>query len=301
MQLFHSADAASAPADPKVARLLETITGTQLRKWVERIAFPRHFTAEPQQNRAAADYIAATFESFGYHVQRQGACANLIATPESIADEAVLVGAHYDSIPECPGADDNASAVAALLGCAGAIALWRPVLPIVFVAFNREEDGLEGSRDFVENFLPKAPFKVRCAHILEMVGYASSAANSQRIPPGLPIKLRNAGDFLGLLANDESAHDMQAVIRRAPAYTPTLPVTGLTVIPGAERALPVLARSDHAPFWRKQIPAVMWTDTAEFRNPNYHRATDTPGTLDYTFLMRVTQLLTAAVIERQRQ
>jgi hypothetical protein len=61
--------------------------------------------------------------------------------------------------------------------------------------------------------------------------------------------------------------------------------------------LPVLARSDHDPFWRAGIPAVMWTDTAEFRNPNYHRATDTPGTLDYDFLQSVTQLLLSCLIQ----
>jgi len=64
--------------------------------------------------------------------------------------QAILVGAHYDSVPMCPGADDNGSAVAAMLGCAAACSLWRPHLPIIFIAFNCEEDGLRGSRDFVD-------------------------------------------------------------------------------------------------------------------------------------------------------
>lgn len=291
MELLHSNDVAAASADPEIARLVETITERQLRNWVERIAVPRHFEAEAVQNRATGEFIAAELERFGYDVQRQGAHVNIVATRGTLAGEVVLVGAHYDSVPGCPGADDNASAVAAMLGCASALAR----KDVVFVAFNREEDALLGSRDFVDVFMATAPFKVRCAHILEMVGYATNAPGSQRVPPGLPIKLRDAGDFLGLLANHDSAAAMRAVVQCAAAYAPGLPVTGLTVVPGAERALPVLARSDHAPFWRAGIPAVMWTDTAEFRNPNYHRASDCAETLDYGFLLKVTRLLAAAV------
>jgi Zn-dependent M28 family amino/carboxypeptidase len=200
----------------------------------------------------------------------------------------------------CPGADDNGSAVAAMLGCAGACRLWHPVLPVMFVAFNCEEDGLAGSRDFVASYLRTAPFKLRSVHILEMVGYASSAPGSQRVPAGLPIKLSDRGDFLGLLANGFSVDIVDSVLRQATTYTPQLPVTGLKVGPGLEKHFPVLARSDHAPFWAEQIPALMWTDTSEFRNSNYHLRTDTSDTLDYTFLRSVTQLLTASVVEQAR-
>jgi hypothetical protein len=87
-------------------------------------------------------------------------------------------------------------------------------------------------------------------------------------------------------------------LRRAVTYSARLPVIGLKVRLGLEKYFPVLVRSDHAPFWAQGIPAVMWTDTSEFRNYNYHRHTDTPDTLDYTFLRAVTQLLTASVIEQ---
>src|SRR5207248_2318474 len=184
--------------------------------------------------------------------------------------------------------------------CAAACSMWRPLLPVIFVAFNCEEDGLAGSRDFVASYLPDAPFKVRCAHILEMVGYASSASGSQRVPKGLPLKVSDKGDFLGLLANRRSNSVLDSVVRHATTYTPQLPVTGLKVRLGLEKHFPVLARSDHAPFWAEDIPALMWTDTSEFRNHNYHRHTDTPDTLDYAFLRNVTQLLTASVIEQAR-
>jgi Zn-dependent M28 family amino/carboxypeptidase len=287
------------PAHPSssIKTLLDTITEAQLREWVERISVPRHFGAEPAQNRATAAWLCGIFESLGFEVERQGRYANVVALPKAPFNEVVLVGAHYDSVPMCPGADDNGSAVAAMIGCAAACSLWRPELPVIFVAFNCEEDGLLGSRDFVASYLPNARLKIRSAHILEMVGYASSAPGSQRVPPGLPVKINDKGDFLGLLANRHSTVLMDSVLRHAATYSPHLPVTGLKVSLGLEKYFPVLARSDHAPFWAQKIPALMWTDTSEFRNHNYHRHTDTPDKLDYGFLRHVTQLLTACVIE----
>jgi len=237
----------------------------------------------------------------GFRVERQGKYSNILAFPDTSFKEAILVGAHYDSVPMCPGADDNGSAVVAMLGCAAACSLWRPVLPVVFVAFNCEEDGLRGSRDFVQTYLPKARFDVRCAHILEMVGYASSEPGSQRVPAGLPIKISDIGNFLGLLANGRSSAAMDFVLRRAGTYVPELPVMGLNLKLGLEKYFPVLARSDHAPFWAQKVPAVMWTDTSEFRNHNYHRHTDTPDTLNYRFLRQVMQLLTACVIQHAQE
>jgi Zn-dependent M28 family amino/carboxypeptidase len=296
MNIVHSRKVKPAAASTKVQNLLETITEAQLRQWVEHISAPRHFAAEPKQNRATANWLHGVFESLGYRVERQGKFANILALPDTAYEEVVLVGAHYDSVPMSPGADDNGSAVAAMLGCATACSRWQPELSVIFVAFNREEDGLLGSRDFVESYLPDARFYIRCAHILEMVGYARSAPGSQRVPGGLSIKISNKGDFLGLLANGCSMEFMDSVLRNAATYVPKLPVTGLKVRLGLEAHLPVLTRSDHAPFWDREIPAVMWTDTAEFRNPNYHSGTDTPDTLDYQFLRKVTQLLTANVI-----
>lgn len=253
MKIIHSRKVLPAESCAKVKALLETISEKQLREWVEHIAVPRHFGAEPEQNRATADWLCTLFEEMGFHVNRQGAYSNVIAMPARPLQETILVGAHYDSVPMCPGADDNGSAVAAMLGCAAACSLWRPVPPIVFVAFNREEDGLRGSRDFVESYLPAAPFRVRGAHVLEMVGYASSAPGSQRVPPGLPITISDRGDFLGLLANGDSAKMLNFVLRRGGTYVPELPVTGLNVMLGLEKFFPVLARSDHAPFWAHKI------------------------------------------------
>lgn len=301
MIVSHSQKVRPVVRSPKVATIVETISAAQLREWVEHISLPRHFAAEPVQNRATADWLAGLFSSMGYRVEYQGKFSNIVALPNCTLDEVILVGAHYDSVPMCPGADDNGSAVAAMLGCAAACSLWRPILPIVFVAFNREEDGLLGSRDFVESYLPKTAFVIRCVHILEMVGYARSEPGSQRLPTGLPVKISNTGDFLGLLADGFSTAAMNLVLRHAGTYAPDLRVTGLNIKLGLEKYFPVLARSDHAPFWDGKIPAVMWTDTSEFRNRNYHQRSDTPDSLNYSFLRQVTQLLVASVIAQTHQ
>src|ERR1044071_1757216 len=83
---------------PKVATLLETIAGEQLRDWVGHISVPRHFFAEPEQNRATADWLAGVFGAMGYRVERQGKVSNIVALPDCALEEVILVGAHYDSV-----------------------------------------------------------------------------------------------------------------------------------------------------------------------------------------------------------
>ena len=131
-----------------------------------------------------------------------------------------------------------------------------------------------------------------------MVGYCSHVPGSQRVPQGLPIRVPSVGDFIGLLGNRDSNHMIDSILAHSVTYVPELVAVGLKVHLDVEKLLPVLARSDHDPFWRVRIPAVMWTDTAEFRNPNYHRATDTPDTLDYDFLQSVTRLLLSCLLLR---
>jgi hypothetical protein len=280
-----------AKAAPEIA------SAEELRAWVETIAIPRHFYYESNENRRVALWLVERFREWGYDAGFYGESRNVIATPKGMSGPVTLVGAHYDSVPGCAGADDNASAVAAMLAAAQACAAAEDRPPVAFAAFNREEDGLLGSIEFVAETLPTLPWQVRGAHILEMVGYARHEPGSQRVPDGLPIRLPDTADFLGLLANGKSAALMKGIIAQARQVFPEWDVLGLEVILGAERFLPVLRRSDHVPFWENRIPAVMWTDTAEFRNPNYHESTDTPETLDYNFLRRVAQLLTMCLLE----
>jgi len=297
MQVIQAGSVRAGSADARIVRALEEVTEDALRELVETLATPRHFEAEPEANRRTGAWIETRLRSYGYETCAQGPWANVVALPAGRMDKPlVLIGAHYDSVPGSPGADDNASAVAALLECARCLGGQFPGAPVAFVAFNREEDGLAGSRDFVREYLPGSGLSVREAHVLEMVGYRDGRSGSQRLPADLPIRIADVGDFLGLVANQRSHAVLGRVLRTAKGYVGGLPVLGLKVYLGLEKRFPHLRRSDHDPFWEAKLPAVMWTDTAEFRNPHYHRPTDTPETLDYAFLRDVTRLLVAVAL-----
>lgn len=297
MKVCYSFNANVKETDIKILDAVASASESFLRSAVEKISIPRNFWAEPRNNKIVAKWIADEFSSYGYKTYFQGRYENVVAMPkEETTDSAILIGAHYDSVHATPGADDNASAVAAMLGCAKAISEYAPQMPICFVAFNCEEDGLIGSTDFVNSLLAESEIKISQAHILEMVGYCSEEEGSQKMPSGLPIKIPDTGNFLGILGNKDSKHLVDEVLKNAKSYLPEFSVLGLKLYFGIEKYFPDFARSDHFPFWEKRIPSLMWTDTAEFRNPNYHKKTDTPDTLNYSFLRSTTQLLLAHVL-----
>jgi Zn-dependent M28 family amino/carboxypeptidase len=263
------------------------------------LAFPRHYVAEHAANRRARDLLLGLLGGFGYTPTLQGSYDNIVATAGGAeGSPCLLLGAHYDTVPGSPGADDNASAVAVCLECARLLKE-HGVGSTMIVLFNREEDGLLGSREFVAGLPAELRWAVAEAHVFEMVGFCTRAANSQRLPPGLPgVAAPSVGDFLALLANRHSNGIAESLLVLAATYVPQSPVLALKIYLGVERYFSHLLRSDHAPFWEAGIPSVMWTDTSEFRNPHYHRASDTPETLDYDFLCRVTQLALARAVSR---
>ena len=126
MKVVHSRNVRAVGPLPRLKAVLELVSDRELREWVERISVPRHFRAESDQNRATTRWLCDIFDSMGFLVERQGRYANVLALPQKSFEEMVLVGAHYDSVPRCPAADDNGSAIAAMLGCAEACCLWQP-------------------------------------------------------------------------------------------------------------------------------------------------------------------------------
>jgi Zn-dependent M28 family amino/carboxypeptidase len=284
--------------DANVAKALANVSPDNLRRHVEQLSFPRHYEAEHAANIRARDLLLRQLHDFGYDLLLQGSYHNIIATCGPPAGPYLLLGAHYDSVPGTPGADDNASAVAVCLECARLLSE-HGVAGTMIVLFNREEDGLLGSRQFVAHLAQQSAWTVAEAHIFEMVGYCNRAANSQRMLPGLPgVVAPKVGDFLGLLANRRSNAIAEGLLTAAATYVADAHVIALKIYLGIERYFGHLHRSDHAPFWQAGIPAIMWTDTSEFRNPHYHEPSDTPDTLDYEFLAQVTRIALARALLR---
>jgi len=281
---------------PARARSLRTVPNElTLRSLVERWAVPRHLFANARDNQWVRSDLTRAFEQLGFRVTHQGRYRNVVALPaQTEAAPLTLVAAHYDSVPHCPGADDNASALAVMLECARVVAEQDARLPIGFVAFNAEEDGLLGSTEFVASGLAELGRPVAATHVLEMLGFRSAVGSHQRLPlPFTPASLRRA-DYVGLLGNGSSNRLLDEALRSEAAPDLRL-VTAKTWGPVC-RLLPDLGRSDHLPFWHAKLPAVLWTDTANFRNPNYHRKSDVPDTLDYAFMRQVAELLCSVLV-----
>jgi hypothetical protein len=253
----------------------------------------------------AAKYIRSVFEDAGlstreedyqYHRQR---VMNVLATHPSNTGAAAyyVVGAHYDTVPGTPGADDNASAVAVMLVLAQRLSHERLNAPVLFAAFTLEEPpayltGHQGSRIFVRNCRTRGD-RVLGAIILEMVGFTAPRQHYPYLTrwPGYPAE----GNFIGIIANWRSWRIGRAVLRGFRNNT-ALPVESL-FLPFNGRHLPETRLSDHASFWDAGLPALMVTDTAFFRNPNYHLPSDTIDTLDFTFMAELVKSLELALLE----
>ncbi|MFT5497964.1 MAG: hypothetical protein ACI9TH_003372 [Kiritimatiellia bacterium] len=298
MKVVHAARKKGRTPDPRIVEVLQQVSETRLESVVQALDYPRHYTHEKAGNLQARDWITTSLREMGYTVEWQGSFDNIVALPPDPVDGPLyLLGAHYDTVPKCPGADDNSSAVAAAME-AGRVLRERGV-PCVVVIFNREEDGLLGSIEYVASLATETRYAIAAAHIFEMVGYASDQPGSQRLPPGLPIEAPDVGDFLALLSNRTSNKLNEELLQLARTYLPAFKVLGLKTYLGMEKLVPVLLRSDHAPFWDARIPAIMWTDTSEFRNAHYHTVSDTPDTLDYGFMAKVTRLVVSHVLACQ--
>jgi Zn-dependent M28 family amino/carboxypeptidase len=203
----------------------------------------------------------------------------------------LILAAHYDTVRGSPGADDNASGLVVLLEVARRIGVEQVRRPIHFIAFCLEEENLFGSRAYAA-YLTTTKQRVHGAVVLECVGYASNEEGSQNIPPGVLVAVPSIGNFLAVVGNEASASLTAAVVQ---AMSPHLSVVPL-VVPGNGELLPDTRRSDHTSFWEQGIPAVMLTDTANFRNPHYHQPTDTIDTLNLAFLDSVAGAVTAVAL-----
>jgi hypothetical protein len=228
------------------------------------------------------DGYESEFESFGQTVH------NLEATVPGSRDDApiVLIGAHYDSVRGTVGADDNGSGVAALLELARSLRRTPLSATLRFVAFVNEEPpffniGEMGSQRYAAAAAARGD-RIVAMLALETIGRYSDTPGSQRYPVPFNWLYPGRGNFIAFVGDLSSARLVRRSIAtfRASTPFPSQGVAAPTMVPG-------IAWSDHASFWPFGVPAIMVTDTAPFRNEDYHTPADLPGRLDYDRMARV--------------
>lgn len=289
-----------------IERFLEKVEQNNLKNIVQSISIPRHGWYNYEALLSVANFVEDRFREYGYIVEIDGFSyngkeyKNIIATLKGINSNKdwLLIGAHYDSAIGSPGADDNASGVAVMMEAARIIKNLPEAEGIKFVAFTLEEpqpqtwNFLIGSKYFVKE-MKKRGFRYR-AIILESVGYINKAKGSQLLPPF--VKGPDVGDFLAIVSNRRSIPLMKAFEDAVMKYVPSLKAVSRAV---PLNGYPILESrfSDHSPFWDKKFQALMLTDTAMFRNPHYHRPSDTGEKLDFDFMADITRAVIAFCIE----
>jgi Peptidase family M28 len=230
--------------------------------------------------------------------------ANLIATSPGREPEAIVLVAHHDSVRDAPGADDNGAAVAVLIELARLLAGRRHRRSVVLAAPDFEEIGLIGSEHLVAWL--RRRYRVRAALVFDPIGFMDPRPGSQVVPGGIGSIYPD--QVARLAARENRGDSVVGIYRRSSVTVARAFARCLAATIGEERVLllrdpldlpfvgplaalvPVarnFSRSDHVPFWRAGMPAIQVTNTANFRNPHYHRRSDVASTLDYETLRRI--------------
>lgn len=258
----------------------------------------------------ARDYVAARLKEAGYEpkilpyesklmpgVRNGTAFQNVEAILRVRSPEprgAWVIGAHYDSAPGTPGADDNASGVAVLLEAARLLRERSPSREVRFVAFGTEEPPSFGTRNMgswqYASGLKDGGVRVHGVLVLEMLGFYNPRPGSQLYPPFMHLLFPDNGDFVGAVGNVDSRALLGAFggAWRKGSRFPLI----LSILPGPFASL---ALSDQLNFWALGYPALMISDTAFYRNANYHESTDLPETLDYEKMAQAANALAAVL------
>lgn len=258
----------------------------RLRQHITIIAQTERHTGNPQALAAAAQYLEQTLTTWGYRVISQpydsgaGWVRNLeVEIPGSTSQDIVVIGAHYDTVPDSPGANDNASGVALLLELAQQMVRYRPQRTLRLVWFTNEEPPYFGTAQ-MGSYVYAARSRQRGENIvamlsLESLGHYRDEPGSQRYPAAFQPFYPDIGNYAGFVGMIEDRPLVHRVIKRFRQTTPfpSEGVAGLGLIPG-------IAWSDHWAFWKHGYPALMITDTAPFRYRYYHTAKDTPDRVD---------------------
>ena len=293
--------------------VVDEVDSTRLRADLEFVEGIRHATAGLAHLHEVRDSIENLFRALQLHTELQAfmsgnyTASNVLGSVPGIehADSVVIVDAHYDSVSNAPGADDNGSGTVGVWEVARLLSRYPAKKTVRYIGFDQEEAGLVGSIRYVSNGIP-ANETIAGVLNFEMIGYYSEEPNSQTLPTGFNIFFPDVaaaltadqyrGNFITNVGQAALPQVADLFAASAANYVPDLKV--LTVLEPVGFTLFDLRRSDHAPFWVSQIPAVMITDGANFRNECYHTPGDTLNEkLNFTFMANVVKATLAAAAQ----
>lgn len=279
----------------------------RLRALVEEAAYPRNRRDHPRAMEGMEAWLADGFAAMGWQVQRHRFVAhglegvNLVARLAGDSDETRVVGAHYDTLPETPGADDNTASLACLLELARLLPEGPLPRTVLLVAFDMEEWGLDGARALAPELA--RDHRLEGVVVYESMGYIDRAPGSQKVPDGMAqlfpdvVRRLEASGYAGdttVIVHRESSERIARSLARG-LGDPAL----LLCDPGIGPLGRHFGRSDHLPFWELGVPALMVTDSADFRNPHYHQPSDLPDTLDYERLALIVEATRGWLLEKE--
>jgi hypothetical protein len=292
-------------------QLRDCVDGTRYQADLEFIAQPREPGSPHWQ--AVQDLCYDRFTELGLDVELMPYATgnNVVGRLEGTTtpSEQILIAAHYDHIPDCPGADDNASGVAGMLEVARVLTQRSYPRTAIFACWDEEELGLVGAEAYAAELMA-AGDNMLFNYNFEMIGYWNPTEGAQTVPAGLDLLFPSqyaelegwgfTGDWIALIVDHEGVEHATYMAEHADAIG--LPNLLLNIPEGAENQ-PLLAdlrRSDHAAFWELGYAAMMITDTSEFRYHAYHCENgmmDTVDKLDNAFSTKVVQASVGAAAQ----
>lgn len=276
----------------EIADIVNQVDIDRMRFGLEAIDGVRHFSAGPDLWNATKTYIEEKFMANGLHARRQDFVHNNVPgtnvigrLPGHTAEEfTYIIDGHFDTVSTTPGADDNGTGTIGMIEAMQILSKYNFAKTIVFIGFDLEEVGLRGSQSYVRDAIP-AWQQTEGVFNFEMIGYTCDQPGCDDFSP--------QGNYIHNIADPQSTALRQAFDAARAAYVPALPVISTLATPDN----PNFRRSDHARFWDAGIPAVFLTDGANFRNPHYHRQSDTIATLNFDFMSNVVKTTIATVAE----
>jgi Peptidase family M28 len=266
------------------------VSADQLLAHIQKLNFQRYTAKERFNTRT---YITTQLRKFGWkpQIEKFPTGVNIVTQRQGTdkAAGAILIAAHYDTVEFSTGADDNSTGVAVVLEVARLFADYPTSRTLQLAFFDKEEAGLLGSQAFIKQ-KARLP-NLRGVIVMDMVGYACYTAGCQKYPTGLPITPpSDKGDFLAVVGDMEHLPLLNAFSNTNQNLPAVLPLP----IPFKGVLTPDTLRSDHAPFWYQGVGAVLVTDTANLRSPNYHQPSDLPKNIDRSFFTGSAQIIVNA-------